>query len=272
MEYADFSALRVDVSNGVAHIVIDNPPINLFDRTLYREMLPLVQKLAFDDDVRAIVFSSANPEFFIAHFDVALIARMPENMPVPTEPNDFQMVGELLRTMPKATICAVRGRAGGGGAEIAASADMVFASPDSVFCQPEVALGIIPGGGGTARLSRTVGRHRAMEIVLGGEDIDAATAEQWGWINRVVSDPVAHSLKLAKRIATFPPQAVAAGKKLVLMAEIGITENLVGEGTVFNSQLSDPRARAAMENFLARGGQTREGELRLGQLAGEINE
>lgn len=272
MEYADFSALRVEVSDGVAHVVIDNPPINLFDRTLYREMVPLVQKLAVDDDVRAIVFSSANPEFFIAHFDVALIARMPEDMPVPTEPNDFQMIGEMLRTMPKATICAVRGRAGGGGAEIAASADMVFASPDSVFCQPEVALGIIPGGGGTARLSRTVGRHRAMEIVLGGEDIDAHTAEQWGWINRVVADPVSHALTLARRIATFPPQAVAEGKKLVLMAEVGVTENLVGEGTVFNAQLSDPRARAAMENFLARGGQTREGELRLGELAGEINE
>ena len=127
MEYAEFSALRVEVSDGVAHVVIDNPPINLFDRTLYREMVPLVQKLAVDDDVRAIVFSSANPEFFIAHFDVALIARMPENMPAPTEPNDFQMIGEMLRTMPKATICAVRGRAGGGGAEIAASADMVFA-------------------------------------------------------------------------------------------------------------------------------------------------
>lgn len=272
MNYSDFVALHVEVSHGVAHVVIDNPPINLFDRVLYREMLPLMTQLNSDDDVRAVVFSSASPEFFIAHFDVALIARMPENMPVPTEPNDFQMVGEMLRTMPKATICAVRGRAGGGGAEIAASADMVFASPDSVFCQPEVALGIIPGGGGTARLSRTVGRHRAMEIVLGGEDVDAHTAAEWGWINRVVDDPVNHALTLARRIATFPPQAVAAGKRLVLMAEIGIRENLVGEGTTFNAQLSDPRARAAMENFLARGGQTREGELRLGELAGEIND
>ena len=272
MAYDGLTALRVDVADGVAHVVIDNPPINLFDRALYREMVPVVRELAVDDDVRAVVISSANPEFFIAHFDVALIARMPRDMPAPTEHNDFQSIGELLRTMPKATICAVRGRAGGGGAEIAASADMVFASPDSVFCQPEVALGIIPGGGGTARLSRTVGRRRTMEIVLGGEDFDAATAESWGWINRVVPDPVAHSLALARRIATFPPAAVAAGKRLVLMAETGVAENLVGEGTVFNAQLSDPRARAAMENFLARGGQTRDGELRLGELAGEIND
>lgn len=272
MAYADKESLQVDVADGVAHVVIDNPPINLFNRVLSREFLPVLKELSSDDNVMAIVISSANPEFFIAHFDVELIARMPQDMPVPTAPNDFQMIGELLRTMPKATICAISGRAGGGGAEIAASADMVFASPDSVFCQPEVALGIIPGGGGTARLSRTVGRHRAMEIVLAGEDIDAHTAEQWGWINRVVPDPVAYALAMARRIASFPPKAVAAGKRLVLMAETGIDENLVAEGTVFGSQLSDPRARAAMERFLSQGGQTRDGELRLGDLAGEIND
>ena len=272
MSYDDIVGLSVRVADGVAHVVIDNPPINLFDRVLSRAMLPTLRQLATDDDVRAIVLSSANEEFFIAHFDVDLIRRIPQDLPAPTAHNDFQAIGELLRTMPKATICAVRGRAGGGGAEIAASADMIFASPDSVFCQPEVALGIIPGGGGTARLSRTVGRRRTMEIVLGGEDVDAATAEKWGWINRVVADPVAHALALARRIASFPPNAVAAGKRLVLMAETGIEENLVGEGTVFNEQLSDPRARAAMDAFLSRGGQTREGELRLGDLAGEIND
>ena len=272
MNFDELKSLHVHVGAGVAHVVIDNPPINLFDRVLSRELLPVLKELAENDDVRAIVLSSDNEEFFIAHFDVELIVRMPQDMPVPTAPNDFQMIGELLRTMPKATICAINGRAGGGGAEIAASADMVFASPTSVFCQPEVALGIIPGGGGTARLSRTVGRHRAMEIVLAGEDIDAYTAAEWGWINRVVSDPVVHSLALADRIASFPPKAVAAGKRLVLMAETGIDENLIAEGTVFGAQLSDPRARTAMERFLSRGGQTREGELRLGDLAGEINE
>jgi len=272
MAYDGLTTMRVDIGDGVAHVEIDNPPINLFDRVLYREMVPLVNEFAADDAVRAVVFSSANPEFFIAHFDVDLILRMPQNMPAPDRPNDFQMIGEALRTMPKATFCAVRGRVGGGGAEIVASADIIFASSDAVFCQPEVPLGIIPGGGGTTRLSRTVGRHRAMEIVLAGEDIDAETAEKWGWINRVVADPVEHALAMAHRIATFPPDAVAAGKRLVLMAETGIAENLVAEGTTFGEQIADPLARRAMENFMARGGQTREGELRLGNLAGEINE
>ncbi len=266
------TTMRVDVGGGVAHVEIDNPPINLFDRVLYREMVPLVAELAADDAVRAVVFSSANPEFFIAHFDVDLILRMPQDMPSPDRPNDFQMIGEALRTMPKATFCAVRGRVGGGGAEIVASADIIFASPDAVFCQPEVPLGIIPGGGGTTRLSRTVGRHRAMEIVLAGEDIDAVTAEKWGWINRVVADPVEHALAMAHRIATFPPDAVAAGKRLVLMAETGVSENLVAEGSTFGERIADPLARRAMENFMARGGQTREGELRLGDLAGDIND
>ncbi len=272
MAYDGLTTMTVAIGDGVAHVVIDNPPINLFDRVLYAEMVPLVNELAADDGVRAVVFSSANAEFFIAHFDVGLILRMPQDMPAATKPNDFQMIGELLRTMPKATFCAVEGRVGGGGAEIVASADIIFASRDAVFCQPEVPLGIIPGGGGTTRLSRTVGRHRAMEIVLAGEDIDAETAERWGWINRVVADPVVHALAMAQRIASFPPDAVAAGKRLVLMAETGITENLVAEGATFGARLADPTARRAMENFMARGGQTREGELRLGELAGEIND
>ena len=272
MAYDGLTTMRVDIGDGVAHVEIDNPPVNLFDRTVYAEMVPLVNELAADDSVRAVVFSSANPEFFIAHFDVGLILRMPQDMPAAQRPNDFQMIGEQLRTMPKATFCAVRGRVGGGGAEIVASADIIFASPDAVFCQPEVPLGIIPGGGGTTRLSRTVGRHRAMEIVLAGEDIDAHTAENWGWINRVVADPVAHALAMARRIATFPPAAVAAGKRLVLMADTGVTENLVAEGTTFGERVADPLARRAMENFMERGGQTREGEMRLGDLAGEIND
>lgn len=272
MTYDGLTTMNVDIGDGVAHVEIDNPPINLFDRVLYREMVPLVRELANDDDVRAVVFSSANPEFFIAHFDVDLILKMPQDMPAAVAPNDFQMIGELLRTMPKATLCAVRGRVGGGGAEIVASADIIFASSDATFCQPEVPLGIIPGGGGTTRLSRTVGRHRAMEIVLAGDDIDADTAERWGWINKVVADPVVHALAMAQRIATFPPAAVAAGKRLVLMAENGVTENLVAEGTAFGQLIGDPLARRAMETFMARGGQTRDGEMRLGDLAGEINE
>lgn len=268
----DLRTLRVDVVDGVALVAIDNPPVNLFDLSLYPEMRRVVAALAEDDSVRAVVFRSAVEGFFIAHFDVSLILRLPVDAGVPGTLNDFHVMCEELRTMGKPTIAAIDGRVGGGGSEFALSCDMRFASATSIFCQPEVPLGIIPGGSGTVRLSRLVGRSRAMEAILGGDDIDAATAERWGWINRVVADPVSHSMALARRIAGFPVGAVRAAKRSVLRAEDHVVEDLLAEAGEFNATLADPAARRAMENFLARGGQTRAGEMHLGRLAGNLGD
>ena len=272
MNYAGFQSLTVELMDGVAHVIIDNPPINLFDLVLYPELAKLTSQLRDDDDVRAVVVSSANPEFFIAHFDVSRILQLPTGQPAPTELNHFHVMCETFRTMPKVTICAIDGRVGGGGSEVTLSMDMRFASPRAVFNQPEVALGIIPGGSGTVRLARLVGRSRALEVVLGSDDIDAVTAEKWGWVNRVVDNPVEHSLAMARRIASFPAAAVQAAKRSILRADDHVVEDLLAEAGEFNALLSDPQAIAAMNNFMARGGQTREGELRLGELATEIND
>ena len=139
---------------------------------------------------------------------------------------------EQLRKMPKATIAVIEGRVGGGGSELALSCDMRFAGPTAVFNQPEVALGIIPGGSGTVRLPRLIGRSRALEVILGCDDIDAATAERWGWVNRVLpTDELATFVdRLAARIASFPPHAVAAAKASVVRAEAGVVEQLLAEG------------------------------------------
>ena len=272
MNYAGFQSLTVELMDGVAHVIIDNPPINLFDLVLYPEMVRVSGNLRDDEDVRAVVVSSANPEFFIAHFDVSLILLLPTGRPAPVVLSDFHQMCENFRTMPKPTICAIDGRVGGGGSEVTLSMDMRFASPRAVFSQPEVALGIIPGGSGTVRLPRLVGRSRALEVILGSEDIDAATAEKWGWVNRVVDNPVGHSLAMARRIASFPPQAVQAAKRSILRADDHVVEDLLAEAGEFSALLSDPRAVTAMNNFMERGGQTREGELRLGELATEIND
>jgi enoyl-CoA hydratase/carnithine racemase len=262
----------VDVSDGVAVVTIDNPPVNLFDLSLYPAMVRVSDELASDDGVRAVVLASANPDFFIAHFDVSLILSLPRDMGTPGTLTDFDRMCENFRTMPKPTIAAIDGRVGGGGSELTLACDMRFASPRAVFNQPEVALGILPGGGGTVRLPRLIGRNRAMEVVLGSEDIDAATAESWGWVNRVVADPLAHSVALARRIASFPPNAVREAKASVLRNDTGVEDALLAESGGFNRLLGDPRARTAMENFLARGGQTKEGELRLGELAVELGD
>ncbi len=264
--------LSVTRDDGVVLVTIDNPPVNLFDLALYPAMVRVSDDLAADDSVRAVVLASANPDFFIAHFDVSLILTLPRDMGAPRTLSDFDRMCENFRTMSKPTIAAIDGRVGGGGSELTLACDMRFASPRAVFSQPEVALGILPGGGGTVRLPRLVGRNRALEVVLGCEDIDARTAESWGWVNRVVDDPFAHAMMLARRIAAFPPAAVREAKESVLRADTGVEEALLAESAGFNRLLGDPRAQSAMTNFLARGGQTREGELRLGELATELGD
>ena len=274
MDYSSYLLARVTVVDGVASVVINNPPINIFDLPLYAEIAKLANELAADDEVRVVVLSSANPNFFIPHFDVGLILQIPQNLPAPTDLNTFTNMCEAFRVMPKATIAVIEGRIGGGGSELALSCDMRFAlRGKAIFNQPEVALGIIPGGSGTVRLSRLVGRSRALETILGCDDIDADTAEQWGWVNRTLNDDELWPFvnRMAKRIASFPPQAVAEAKAAVLRSDHNITEELLEEATGFNRLLADPRAQTAMQNFMERGGQSEDGEKRLGELAGEIN-
>jgi enoyl-CoA hydratase/carnithine racemase len=265
--------VRREIDGAVATITIDHPPINLMTLDVFIALAQLADELAADDGVRAVVLRSANPEWFIAHFDVAAILRFPtEPQPPTTELNTFHRMCETFRTMPKPTIAVIGGRVGGGGSELALSCDMRFATPDAVFSQPEVALGLIPGGSGTVRLPRLIGRSRALEVVLGCDDVDAATAERWGWVNRVLAhdDIDAFVGRLARRIAGFPPHAVAAAKASIVTAEAAVTEHLLADAEAFAATLREPSAQAAMRRFLEIGGQTPDGERRLGQLAGEL--
>ncbi len=275
MDYSDYRCLRVELTQGVARVTLANGEINLLDKPLFKEMIRLTEQLAADDQVRVVILRSANPDFFIAHFDVGLILKFPVDAPAPDAGlSPFHRMCETLRTMPKATIAVVEGRAGGGGSEIALSCDMRFALRDrAVFNQPEVALGILPGGSGTVRLSRLLGRSRALEVVLGCDDVSAETAEAWGWVNRAL--PAAelwpHVDRLAARIASFPAHAVAAAKASVLRAEKEVVPDLLAEAVAFQGTLGGAGTRAAMESFMASGGQTPAGELRLGELAAELH-
>lgn len=275
MSYAGFGTVGVEVVGGIATVTIDNGEINLLDGPMFMEMATLAGMLATDDDVHVVVLRSANPDFFIAHFDVTLILQFPTDRgSSPTELNPFHAMCEAFRTMPKATIAVIEGRVGGGGSELALSCDMRFAlAGKAVFNQPEVALGIIPGGSGTVRLSRLIGRSRALEVVLGCDDVSAELAEQWGWVNRTLpADELwPHVHRIATRIASFPPHAVAAGKAAVLRAEKDVVADLLAEGAAFQGTLGGPGTRDAMERFMANGGQTHDGEMRLGELAGELN-
>lgn len=278
--YDNFETVRVIVGSGIARVVIDHGDINLLDGQMFAEMAALAGQLAVDGDVRVVILSSANPDFFIAHFDVGLILRFPTDRvladpsAVPRELNAFHVMCETFRTMPKATIAVIEGRVGGGGSELALSCDMRFAlAGKAVFNQPEVALGIIPGGSGTVRLPRLIGRSRALEVVLGCDDVDASLAESWGWVNRALEADALwpHVDRLATRIASFPPHAVAAAKASVLRAEREVVTDLLDEGDAFQQTLGGPGTQDAMRRFLEMGGQTPAVELRLGSVAGELS-
>ena len=192
---------------------------------------------------------------------------MPE-IPVP-EATELGFVHQLLerfRRLPQVTIAQIEGYARGGGSELALACDMRFAARGrAVFGQPEIALGILPGAGGTARLARLVGRARASEIILGGDDFSAEEAERYGWINRALPpdelpDFVA---RLARRIASFPALALQEAKRAIQsVTEATTGGDLLTEQRAFDRLMHDPRAErvARMRRFVSRGVQTRLGE------------
>jgi len=264
MAYEGYECLRIRRDAGVAFVTIDHPPINLFDLALIQEMDRIGRELADDPAVRVVVFDSANPDFFIAHADVSLIQTLPRDVGAkPTELGIFHVMVERFRTMPKATIAKLEGRARGGGSELLLSFDMRFAARGrAVLAQPEVALGIIPGGSGTQRLPRLIGRGRALEVILGCDDFDADTAERYGYVNRALPPAELGPFveRLARRIASFPAEAIALAKTAVDAAELPTPAGLLEEAHCFNQTLATSAAERRMRWFLASGGQTPEVE------------
>jgi enoyl-CoA hydratase/carnithine racemase len=266
----EHEGLRVDVDDGVAFVTLDHPPVNLFDAVLIGSLWNLAGELGNDPDVRAVVVRSADPEFFIAHADLALIQALPRDRRERPEQLEFiHVFMERWRTLPQVTIAQLEGRARGGGSEFVLSLDLRFgARGRAILGQPEVAVGILPGGSGTQRLPRLVGRGRALEIVLGCEDFDAELAERYGWINRALPAEELRPFveRLARRIAGFPPDAVRLAKRAVDAASASLEEGLLEEAHCFNLTLTDPALDARMEGALAAGAQTRQGELDLPAL------
>jgi enoyl-CoA hydratase/carnithine racemase len=276
MAYDDFETLRVSSGTGVVRAVIDHPPINLLDLPLMLELDRLGQAVEEDVDAKVLVLSSANKDFFIAHADVNLILGLPRE--ARSEPNDtlgfFHAMVDRFRTMPKATIAVIEGNVRGGGSELVSSMDMRFADIDrAVLGQPEVALGIIPGGSGTQRLPMLIGRARALEVILGCVDVDAATAERWGWVNRALPSRDLHNHvdELAARIASFPANAIAAAKASANNALPDPVPGLRAEEWIFSRTLLDPEAIERMQRFLEIGGQTREVELDLTRVYNNLS-
>lgn len=262
VEYTE-PPLRMTREDGVAWVSIDNPPVNVLDVALMTALRELLTGLRDDDSIRVIVFESANPEYFIAHVDMTstpdalggLAAAAPEGV------NVFQAVGEMLRRQPQVTIVKLAGKARGGGAEFVAAADMAFAASDrAALGQIEALMGIVPGGGGTQYLTSRIGRHRALEVVLGADLFDAATAERYGWVNRAVPDADLGPFvdRLARNIAALPEGVIAAAKHAIPRADLDT--GLRRENDAWAGQIGRPAAVRLIGDGLAAGAQTPDGE------------
>jgi len=276
MPYDDYPCLSLHLDRGVLWATIDHPPLNLLDLPLMLDLDRLGRELEADTATRVVVFRSANPDYFIAHADVTLIQTLPRDAPArPVELGPFHRMVERFRTLPKVTIGEIEGRARGGGSEFLLSLDMRFgAIGRAVLGQPEVALGIIPGGSGTQRLPRLVGRGRALEVILGCEDFDAELAERYGYINRALpsGDLRPFVEGLARRIASFPAEAIALAKASVDAAEGPLLDGLLEEQHNFDLSLATHAAQARMQRFMELGGQRPENELSIGGLFARLQD
>ncbi|HLJ49734.1 MAG TPA: enoyl-CoA hydratase/isomerase family protein [Bryobacteraceae bacterium] len=194
---------------GLWTITFSNPPINIFVPTTIVELGTLMTEIEADPSVKVIVFQSANQEFFVAHLDVAKASVQPEVLGLW---RDFVV---RLSSAPVVSVAKIRGRTRGIGNEFVLACDMRFASRQSaLFGQPEVGVGLVPGGGALEWLPRLVGRSRALEIVLSADDFDADIAERYGWVNRTLDDDGLDSFvdTLARRLASFDRKTLATAK------------------------------------------------------------
>jgi enoyl-CoA hydratase/carnithine racemase len=254
---------------------VDAPPINIVTLDLFAELARLAVELEADRGMGVFILKSADPDFFLTHFDVAAILGFPVDEPARREagPNAWHEMCRRFATMDIVTIAQIEGRIGGGGAELAMNFDMRFGvCGKTIINQMEVPLGILPGGTGTQLLPRLVGRARALEIILSGNDLDAETAVQWGWLNRALpADSIESFVSgLAIRIAGFPADAVRLAKAAINGADLPLGEGLVAESFLFQTAIRTDAARAAMARFLEIGGHTRDGELRIADLSAQL--
>jgi enoyl-CoA hydratase/carnithine racemase len=238
----DHSQFKTDRSYpGVWTITFSNPPINMFVPSTIVELLGLMSELEADPSLKVIVFQSGNPEFFVAHLDVGKAAEQPEVLGLW---HDFVL---RLSSAPVISVAKIRGRARGIGNELVLACDMRFASRQTaLFGNPEVGVGLVPGGGALEWLPRVVGRSRALEFVLSGDDYDADIAERYGLVNRTLDDADLDSFveMVVRRMASFDRETLAAAKRQINRFGRPTATELQSSRDVFFSALASSSAQA----------------------------
>jgi enoyl-CoA hydratase/carnithine racemase len=254
-----YQTLKTRRDGRILHIDFDNPPLNLMTMQMVGELFDLAGSLAFDPQTAVVVFGSANPEFFIAHFELNDLIRSLSDPAVPhsryDDINALQSLATTWQGLPQVTVGVVDGICRGGGLEFLLATDMRFATPDSRFCLPEVGGGILPAGGGTTRLVMAIGPARAREVILTSRDFTGEEAAAYGIVNRTLprDELRAYVDTLVQSVASRSPAAVAAVagvlKNVSAAAVDALFAGFAAENDGLRSLLATPAALAALQRL-----------------------
>src|SRR6266699_418052 len=234
----------------------ENPPFNMLDATMFEGLQDLLVRMEASPSLRVVVFESANPEFYLAHFD---LTGKTGNITTAVGPSGLPILVDTfvrLTKSPVVSIAKFRGCVRGVSSEFVLACDMRFASRENTrLGQPEVGVGVHPGGGGTERLPHLVGRGRALEIVLGAKDFDGDTAERYGYVNRALPDAELDGFvdALARRIASFDRRAIAAAKDLINQVSLPSADRLLDALSSFTTALTWAETQQRIQALLKRG-------------------
>ena len=263
--------LGVRQDGAVLFAEIAAPPMNLLGPELVRDLVSLIQRAEADDGVRVLVFSSADPEYFISHVDLTRIAEYRQEAAKLTGEASIALLFHHLSASRLVTIAQIEGRVRAAGSEFVLACDMRFAARESaIFAQFEPSFGVLPGGGAAQHLTRLMGRGRALEVMLSARDYDADLAERYGWINRAL--PAAELrpfvTALAHRIAGFPAAGLAAVKARVNTIALASADDFRRDSDLFGAGVTEPEAQARIQAAFQRGLQSRTAELDLARVLG----
>jgi enoyl-CoA hydratase/carnithine racemase len=237
-------------------VLFENPPFNIVDGTMFEGLQNLLARMGASPSLRVMVFESANPEFYLAHFD---LTGKTGNITTAVGPSGLPILMDTfvrLTRSPVVSIAKIRGCVRGASSEFVLACDMRFASRENTrLGQPEVGVGVNPGGGGAERLPPLVGRGRALEIVLSASDFDGDTAERYGYVNRALPDAELDGFvdALARRIASFDRRAIAAAKSLINDVSLPSADRLLDALNAFQSALTWPETVQRIEAVLKLG-------------------
>ena len=268
-----FETLTVRKEGAVLFAEIAAPPMNLLGPELVRDLVSLIQRAEADDAFQVLVFKSADPDYFISHVDVTRIKEYREEAAKLTGEASIALLFRHLSASRLVTIAQIEGRVRGAGSEFVLACDMRFAARESaIFGQPEQAFGVIPGGGAAQHLARLMGRARALEVMLSAEDYDAELAERYGWINRALPASALGDFvrSLAHRIAGFPAAGHVAVKDRVNAIALAPAEDFRRDSDLFGEGVRNPEAQSRIQAALKRGFQTRDAEMDLARMLGDL--